>query len=305
MNRFLAQIALVVMVNISYAQKQVLGFNLSVGDTYYHVMQTKSQINETFNGQDITIDIDVSGKVSFKVLQKNDTVYNMNVSYEQLIMTMNLPTGKSTYSTESDAQDVMSKVLRAFKGKFFIMTMTRFGRILEIKNLDTIFGSIVNAISEVPDQQKVQVKAQLQQSFGEKAFKGNFELVTYIYSNTPVDVGNNWTVYTVLENNVKANMTSTFELKQKDRSFNLITGFSTITPITTGAPAQINGMPTKYDLNGTSDWQLKVDSKTGWVMEGHMKQHIKGSAQIQDNPKIPGGMDIPMAIETEYNFSDK
>jgi len=147
MNRLVAQIAIVLLANVSYAQKQVLGFNLSVGDTYYHIMETKSQIHETFNGQDMTIDIDVSGKVSFKVLQKTDSVYNMDVSYDQLAMTMNLPTGSASYSTEkTDAQDVMSKVLRAFKGKFFRLSMTRVGKILEVKNLDTIFASIVNEL---------------------------------------------------------------------------------------------------------------------------------------------------------------
>jgi len=98
-------------------------------------------------------------------------------------------------------------------------------------------------------------------------------------------------------------MTTTFELKQKDATFNLITAFSTIGPKKSGQTTEMNGMPAEYNLNGTSEWILKVDSKTGWIIEGQTKQSLSGNVQIKDNPKLPGGMEIPLKVNNEAKYS--
>jgi hypothetical protein len=249
------------------------------------------------------IEIGVSGKTSFKVLQKTDSVYNMDVSYQELSMTMNLPSGIVTYSSEKADEEPVSKLFRAFKGKQFGITMTRFGKILEITRLDTIFESLVNEMTQGTPQQKQQIKAQLQQSFGEKAFRGSFEQITLIYTNAPVELGSKWTVQTTIESVVSAKMTTTFELKQKEATFNLITAFSTIGPKKNGQTAEVNGMPAEYNLNGTSEWILKVDSKTGWIIEGQTKQSLSGKVLIKDNPKLPGGMEIPLKVNNDAKYS--
>src|SRR5690349_11912811 len=119
MKKLLIQISMVLLANFSYAQKQVLGFNLAVGDTYHHTVESKSIVRETVNGQEMRIEIGVSGKTSFKVLQKTDSVYKMDVSYQELSMTMNLPSGIVTYSSEKADEEPVSKLFRAFKGKQF------------------------------------------------------------------------------------------------------------------------------------------------------------------------------------------
>jgi len=37
-----------------FAQKHELGFNLRVGETYYHIMQSASTVHEQINGQQDT-----------------------------------------------------------------------------------------------------------------------------------------------------------------------------------------------------------------------------------------------------------
>ena len=123
-----------------FGQKQNLGFNLKIGQTYNHVMHSSSSIKQEINGQEINIDVTLSGKMAFKVTNLVNTVYSMSVSYEQLAMTMKLPNGEMIFNSEKeDKTDIFSSMLGEIKGKQFLVKMTSIGKIVEVENLDFIF----------------------------------------------------------------------------------------------------------------------------------------------------------------------
>ena len=68
---------------------------------------------------------------------------------------------------------------------------------------------------------------------------------------------------------------------------------------------QSNGMPLKYDMSGTMSSEIKINRKNGWVIESKINQIIKGTAQIKDNPQMPGGMTIPMTLSNEMTITEK
>jgi hypothetical protein len=74
---------------------------------------------------------------------------------------------------------------------------------------------------------------------------------------------------------------------------------------TTDDLTEINGMPAKYHLSGPTDAKIKMDSKTGWITEATIDQHLKGTLEIKDNPKIPGGISIPMEFHIISTITDK
>ncbi|WP_449435599.1 DUF6263 family protein [Pedobacter steynii] len=39
---------------------------------------------------------------------------------------------------------------------------------------------------------------------------------------------------------------------------------------------EANGLPIKYNLAGTMNSLVKIDKKTGWIVEGKISQSIKG-----------------------------
>ena len=61
----------------------------------------------------------------------------------------------------------------------------------------------------------------------------------------------------------------------------------------------------KYDLNGTTLTDIKVNRSTGWISEVKLKQLMSGNIEILDNPQMPGGMTIPMTFNTEVTTVDK
>ncbi|HTS43010.1 MAG TPA: DUF6263 family protein [Puia sp.] len=294
------------ILQISFGQKQKLGFNLNIGQTYYHLMRSESNITQEISGQKNVIAATVSGRTAFKVTNKKNSIYELSVTYEQLSMSMKMSNGEINISSDkTDEKDIVSTILRTITGKPFMIRMTNTGKIIEVKNLDSVFENLFDKFPQLSLSQKQQIKEQLTKAYGEKSLKGSFEMVTAIYTDNPVVTGNSWTVTTKLESGMEANLVTTFQYKEHTDKFNLIIGKGKIKTDDKDAYIQSNGMPIKYNLTGNMNSTIKVDNKTGWVIESKVIEAVSGTAEIKDNPKVPGGLIIPMSIDTEMTYGSK
>ncbi|HEV8504797.1 MAG TPA: DUF6263 family protein, partial [Chitinophagaceae bacterium] len=187
MKKFILSLSVVSIFQTGFGQKQTLGFNLTIGETYYQITRAETNITQEINNQKTSIDMTVFGKMAYKITGFNDSSYEMNANYQELSITMNLPNDAMTFSSEKDDEnDLVSIMLSALKDKPFFMKMTTTGKIVEIKNLDSLFDGMFDKAPLLPPEQKQQMKAQLMQAYGERALKGSMEMVTAIYPDRPV-----------------------------------------------------------------------------------------------------------------------
>jgi len=183
--------------------------------------------------------------------------------------------------------------------------MTKTGKIREVKNIDSLFLRVFDKFPQLSDVQKEQIRNQLMQSYGEKAFKGNLEMVSAIFHDSSVSKGNKWIINTKLESGMAGKMESTYEYKDKTDSYIQIIGDSKISTDNKDAYIESNGMPLKFDLNGIMNSDIKINKYSGWILDARITQSIKGTAYVKDNPKMPGGMTMPMIINNEMTITEK
>lgn len=305
MKKILNLVLALILLTSCQAQKQKLELNLTKGETYSQNLVSNSSISQNFNGQQMIINMTIIGKTTMKVIDIQDLVYSMEVKYESLSMKMSLPNGVMEFSSEkNDENDIFSTLLGEMKGKIFLIKMTKTGKINEVKNIESLFLNMFNKFSQLSDAQKQQIQGQLMQAYGEKAFKGNFEMITSIFPDSPVSTGDKWTMKTKLESGMSGNLETTFELKEVNDLYFLISGDSKIETADKDAYIQSNGMPLRYDLTGTMISNLKINRKSGWIMDAKISQSIKGNAYVKDNPQMPGGMTIPMTISNDMTITE-
>jgi hypothetical protein len=289
------------------AQKVKPALKLTQGQTYYTISDISSAITQTFNGQEQNYNITASAKTSFKVLDIKDTVYNLEVKYENIGMRMQMPGMASALefnSAKQDTLDIPSTVLKDMVNKPFFVSLSKTGRVLAVKNIENIMNGVFNSMT-MDTTQKAQLKTQFMQSFGEKAFKGNLEQTMAIYPDAKVAKNDTWNVNTKAESVVALNVRSVYQLKDITDGYYLIHGDATMVMAGDAAIVQTNGMPIKYNLAGTITSDIKADKASGWIMEAKLKQNITGTLQIMDNPKVPGGMTVPMTIHTDIITTDR
>ena len=128
------------------------------------------------------MNITIFGKMTYKVLDIVNSIYEMEVRYESLSMKMNLPNGEAEFNSENnDDKDIYSSILSKMTNKPFLVKMTKTGKINEVKNIESIFENVFENFPQLTDMQKQQIKNQFIQSYGEKAFKGNIEMCSAIF----------------------------------------------------------------------------------------------------------------------------
>lgn len=278
-------------------QNSDLSLKLEKGKEYKQITNSKTTIIQEVNGQKMNMVMTIKGTMTFLVKDITENGYNMDAKFEELSMSMQMPQGLMEFSSEkNDANDIFSTILGAMKDKAFGITMSKTGKITDVKNVEALWSTAINTFDQLPEMQKEQIKAQIMKAYGGEALKGNIEMVTAIYPDSPANRGDKWTINTKLESGMSANMTTDYEFAELTSEYALIKGKSTIVTADKDAYIESNGMPMKYDLTGSMDSEIKVDKNTGWIIEATINQKIEGDTYIKENPQLPNGMKIPMTM---------
>jgi len=303
-NLALSVIILVTSVTV-YAQKATIALKLTKGNTYYMVTNTNMAINQTINGQPQNINTTLTAKMAFTVTSVMDTSYAMQVKYDRIGMQMELPTGIVSFeSDKNNPNDIFSTIMGNMTNKPFAIVMSKTGKILSIGGTENLAKGLFDGVTQLNDEQKSVFRDQLMTSFGPTAFKSNIEIGTAVFPSVKVGVNDTWRINSALEAGMQTKMSTTFTLNEVTASAYMVHGESVITPQNSNEYTEMNGMPTKYNVKGTSQYDLKIDKESGWIAEARINQVIKGNVEIKDNPKLPGGMIIPMTITDDQTISN-
>ncbi|MBK7427825.1 MAG: hypothetical protein IPI60_12740 [Saprospiraceae bacterium] len=157
---------------------------------------------------------------------------------------------------------------------------------------------VLAKFAEVPDMELAQYQSQLKNAFGEAAFRGSIEMFTAVYPSDPVNKGDKWNISTNLESGMTTVVTSNYEFRDETSDYTLISGNS---KLTTDKSAEIitGGFTMNFDLKGTMTSDIKLDKKSGWIIEAVINQEMKGVSIMNPNEYIPEGMINPISFSTK------
>ncbi|GET26070.1 DUF6263 family protein [Prolixibacter sp. NT017] len=288
------------------AKKTELSLHLQQGKSYTQVMNSHINIDQQVQGQQMKIQMDIKGSITYKVTAVTAAGYDMDVQYDSLSMAMQMPQGTMNFSSEkNDASDIFSSVLKSMKNRPFQVKMTQKGEITEVKNLSKLFESMFADFPQLPEQQKAQMKAQLVRSYGEDAFKGNVEKSLAIYPDKPVAKGDTWVIENKQTSGMPLKITTTYTYKADEANDYLITGDSKINTVDNDQYVENNGMQMKYNMDGSMTSEIRVDKKTGWIKDAKLSQEMQGTTTVKANAQMPNDMQIPITMHNEMTFTDK
>lgn len=300
MKKSIGLIIFILITNtVCRAQYVKLALNLVRGNTYYNLTNATASVTQTVNGQKTNVGTTNSCRIAFKVTNIRDSLYDMEMRYQSISLKMELPQGTVQYN--SYGTDPVAKAFAAFCNQTIALVLTRSGN---LQMLAPISPAIDRAVKQLPADQQPQIKSMMEQSFGERAFRSNFEMGTAIFPAIPVKKNAFWTSDTQLESSRPANVHAVYELRDITPTFNQIHVNSAITYLNRDAFIMTNGMPIKYNMEGSRSADIVVDTITGWVKQASILQNIGGTTEIKDNPKMPGGIVIPTLMKSEVVITD-
>lgn len=303
MKKIIFLFALLMAFQASFAKKLNLKLNLKEGETYQQVMVSKTKVAQEIMGQKIDIQMTMTSTTSFKVVEITDGNYNMEVSYDEMSMNMEMPQGSQNYSSESTVQDdPISSVLSSLIDRKFSITMNKKGEVLEVEGMDEMMASMFDKIGK-GNPQIQQMQEQFKNAFGEDAFKGNFEKTTAIYPEGKIKKGAEWEKESSQSIGFTINSKSKYKLVDFNRAVASVTGSSILETPEDSQILEMGPMKMQYDLKGEMKTEMKIDIKTGWIQEAQMSQKLDGEITMTGE-NIPEPMKLPMKMKSDITITN-
>jgi hypothetical protein len=277
--------------------------NLVEGETYPYNMTATSDITQSMFGQTMKTKMIIAGNIDFEVVKDLGDSYDMLLKYNKMTMSMESPQGSIEFGSENPKEDdILSRSLAAFVEKPLSLNMSKTGKINSMGGFDELYDHIVSKFPELNESDKAQIVMQLEQSYGEEAFKGNIEMTTAIYPDNKVKKGQSWEVETLLSAGMDATVLNTYSLiNEKDGKLNLKGKAIISTEEENNEYRDMDGMQVRYKFEGDMSSDIVIDAKTGWVLSAKVKQNLNGETEVKDSPEFPGGMSIPLELNTKIN----
>lgn len=276
-----------VLANVAMAQKYDLTLHLQKDSTYKLKSTSKVVVDQSLpDGTKQTINMNLSGLVSHKVTAIHDTVYEMEVRYKSLNLHMDVNgTTSSNMSTDdNDQSNPYAKVMRGLLDKPFTINITRGGKIVDIRNMDNLYNGMFDQFPDLSAAQKAAAKAQVQQSFGEKAFTSTFQETFAMLPKNKVGIADNWSNSNTLQSIVSVNYKTNYTMQAVTDNSYVIHGKAQISTDKDAdyKPYQ-NIMMRLSSMQGTSDIELKIDKKTGWPVSSISTRTVNCVADVKLN----------------------
>ena len=200
-------------------------------------------------------------------------------------------------SEKNDPKDTASTALGLMKDMPFHMKMNKQGKVLAISDVSKMFAAVFQKFPKLTPFAKQKLQAQIEQSFGEKAFKNNMENMMAFYPQTAVNKGSKWTVSTTTASaNMDMQVENNYTLDEVTAGQYLISAVSKMNSPNAGTYKELNGISAKTEISGNITTSMKIDKKSGWIAESASSMNLKGNVSFKANDKMPQGMTIPMEI---------
>jgi hypothetical protein len=287
-------------------QTVVLKLNLENGKEYKQVTTSKSTMELEVEGQKMKNVVTNVSAVLYLVKKVNPEDFDLEQRFLSARICSESPMGTMDCSSDkNDDKDQFSMVLKALINKPFEVKMDTLGEVLEVKGIEAVWDSAIDQMGTLPTMTKTQMKSMIMQALGPEALKNNSNLITDIFPDKPVSRGDKWTRTWSLQSLVKLQVITECELVDLTADYALIRGNSTLQTPANAAASEMMGIAVKYNIKGTMVSEIRIDLKSGWIIDGRIKQEFAGEASVGANPDMPDGMSLPVKGTNEITITDK
>jgi hypothetical protein len=265
--KFLLLLLLFVSAPTLFAQKSMIQLQLKKGKTYCHALDSHSEVFQKTNGKTTKTNMHISARITYKVKSIKKGVYNLETQYTKMNISMVQGDGNElSYQSDKPSEDILSNFFYQMCKTPFYITMNSFGEILSVKGIDRVVENGVKGL-DLSAEQIAKIKDKLNESYGEKAFKGNFEIITLIYPKIGVAMNESWFTETAIySEQIQAKLKTNYRLLEVNADYLKVQGESEM----------ISDEQTEsLKLLGSGDINLSLDKNTGWIHSAKVDQVLR------------------------------
>ncbi len=270
--------------------QEKLQYNLNKGEVFLVKQVAKQTIVQEIEGATHEILNDISGVMEFKVVEKHSDSYAIDISFEDLVMTMTSSIQgvlMDIHAKEVDSTNIQSRIFNSLLNVPIHIELAHNGDIMEVHGGDSLVVKMTEASGLTDAFSLNMMKASLKKEFGSEALSNSYEQMTYIYPNKSIRVGDTW------ENTYEGKLTAknVWKLDTLTTQNAVISGMATIL-------MEIEEPTTTMRLDGTQDTSVTTDLTSGFILKMKVEGVSKGYSTITQL----GDQKIPTTISSTVTY---
>ena len=265
--KFLLLLLIAVCSQTLFAQKTSVQLHLEKGKTYTHALNSQSEIYQRANGKTTKTNMLVVAKITYKVKSVKNGSYYLETQYRNMNISIDQADGKDmNFNSDKPSDDLLSNFFYHMCRTPFYITMNSLGEISSVEGIGRLVENGIKGL-DLPEEKVEQIKVGLSEAYGEKAFKGNFEIITLIYPKAAVELNESWETETAIySKNIQATLKTNYYLEQAGEDYLQLKGESEIIS---------NKLTEESKLVGSASIHMSLDKNSGWIHSAKVDQIIR------------------------------
>ena len=265
--KFLLLLLIAVCSPTLFAQKTSVQLHLEKGKTYTHALNSQSEIYQRANGKTTKTNMLVTAKITYKVKSVKNGSYYLETQYRNMNISIDQADGKDmNFNSDKPSDDLLSNFFYHMCRTPFYITMNSLGEISSVEGIGRLVENGIKGL-DLPEEKVEQIKVGLSEAYGEKAFKGNFEIITLIYPKAAVELNESWETETAIySKNIQATLKTNYYLEQAGEDYLQLKGESEIIS---------NKLTEESKLVGSASIHMSLDKDSGWIHSAKVDQIIR------------------------------
>ncbi|MBS1489908.1 MAG: hypothetical protein JSS93_05235 [Bacteroidetes bacterium] len=271
-------------------------------DHIYELLQTSTMTQYiAVAGTEQTVSYTIKGGMKLKTIEATGTSGKFEIEYTSLSMKIKMPQMEmdSEGDTTKPANKITNKLISAMLRKKFNFTLAKDGSVASVENIENLWSGLNNQ-----DPVMMQMKGQLEQSFGKEPFRRSLEEIFVFYPDTKIQTGSTWKKISSTGSTLPLQISSEYTLQSITEPSALIISDGQIS--TTDTTKVINaqgGFKATASLKGRQVVRSTVSATSGWPESGKLYSEVKGKMILLAGGQIPEDMPMHMEMKTESEFT--
>jgi hypothetical protein len=273
--KFLFLLLIVVSCPTLFAQKTAVELHLKKGKTYTHVLNSQSEIYQRTNGKTTKTTMLITSKITYKVKSLKKDSYYLQTQYRNMSISIKQANGEETnFNSDKPSSDLLSNFFYQMCRTPFYITMNSIGEIRSVEGIGRLVDNGINGL-DLPAAKVEQIKASLNDAYGEKSFKGNFEIITLIYPKAAVEFNEVWETETsIYSKSIEATLKTNYHLEESGEDYLLVNGESEMISKEESEWSNVEGHASIY---------ITLNKDSGWIHQAKVIQNIRiGNEENKD-----------------------
>ncbi|NPA93452.1 MAG: hypothetical protein GXO56_07210 [Chloroflexi bacterium] len=297
-------LALFGLVLSACQQSASLKLNLKVGDTFAVHSAVSQDMSQELMGQPMYIKqnlvFDYTWKVTDVDAEGNATI---QVTYDHIAIEQTQNGQKVAYDSASDeTPPKFFTGVDAMVGKSYTMVLAPTGKLKDVQGLEELFQEVTDA-TDLDDLQKKSFYQALVETFGEEAINEQVDMLFGQYGSAPLEVGATWEADTEYNALFPLQVHTQYTIKSLEDGKAVIALDATLK----SDPEKIVDDASRifklsYELMGTQEGTMTVNTANGMPTESHVTQHLEGKLYVV-NVDTGEKMPIPMSMDSDIQLS--